>query len=112
MLNSMRIQQPGQSTGHGPGMGTGAPCQHSPASAALGSRENSFSLGRISFVLFCGLNNSIEADNVQFLLTQLYLVSSSCNIAASITLKNKDVMMQGEILQTLLITSQVITINI
>lgn len=54
----------------------------------------------------------MEADNVQFVLTQLYLVSPSYNIAASIILKNKDVMVQGEILQTLLITPQVITINI
>lgn len=54
----------------------------------------------------------MEADNVQFVLTRLYLVSPSYNIAASITLKNKDAMVQGEILQTPLITSQVITINI
>jgi len=67
--------------------------------------------GRISFVVFCNLNSSMEADNVQFVLTQLYLVSPSYNIAASIILKNKDVMVMGEILQTLLITSQVITPN-
>lgn len=110
MLNSMRIQERGQ---HWPraGGGTGAPCQHSLCQRCPCNRENSFSLGRISFALFCSLNNRIETDNVQFVLTQLYLVSPSYNIAASIILKNKDAMTQGEILQTLLITSQVTAIN-
>lgn len=54
----------------------------------------------------------MEADNVQFVLIQLYLVSPSYNTAANIILKNKNVVEQGEILQTLLITSQAITINI
>lgn len=67
---------------------------------------------RISFVLFCNPSNRMETDNVQFVLIQLYLVSPSYNTAANIILKNRDVMEEGEILQTLLITSQVITINI
>lgn len=67
---------------------------------------------RISFVLFCNPSNMRKADNVQFVLIQLYLVSPGYNTAANIILKNRDVMEQGEILQTLLITSQVITINI
>lgn len=65
-----------------------------------------------SFVLFCNSSNTREADNVQFVLIQFYLVSPSYNTAANIILKNRNVMEQGEILQTLLITSQVITINI
>lgn len=54
----------------------------------------------------------MEADNVQFVLTQLYLVSPGYNIAASVILKNKDATVQGAMLQTLLITSQLIAINI
>lgn len=49
---------------------------------------------------------------MQLVLTRLYLVSPSCNTAATITVKNKDAMVQGEILQALLITSQAITTNI
>ena len=97
----MRLWKPGaEHSGHLLGVGDQEPhLSTALVRAALGLPSSCHSsaweegeellFDRISFFLFCSLNSRMEADNVQFVLTRLYLVSPSYNIAASIILKNK-----------------------